>query len=141
MENCIFCKIINGEIPAYKIYEDEDLLAFLDKYPINPGHTLVVPKNHAETVIECPDNILEKIMPAVKKIMFALRKAVNPDGFNLLSNNGEVSGQEIMHYHMHIIPRFSGDEKEYAIKELFKSAKELPENEMKTIYSNILKYI
>lgn len=139
-ENCIFCRIIKGEIPCYPVYKDKNMLAFLDINPINPGHVLIVHKRHGEGVIDYSDKELRLFLPIAKKIMFAMRKALEPEGFHVLVNDGEVSGQSVPHMHMHIIPRTSGDEKEYAIKELF-TTKKLPEKEMKMIQKNIIKYI
>ncbi len=109
MENCIFCKIIAGEIPTTKIYEDADSFVFLDVNPINPGHTLLIPKEHHENIHEMPDELLEKLMPVAKKIANAIKVGMVADGVNIGQNNGQAAGQAVWHYHMHIIPRFSGD--------------------------------
>ena len=109
MTDCIFCKIIKGEIPAHKIYEDGGILAFLDINPINPGHTLVIPKTHSENLLEAPDRDLVELIKVVKKIALAVIKGVGADSFNLGLNNGKESGQIIFHTHFHIIPRFSND--------------------------------
>ncbi|QQR76986.1 HIT family protein [Candidatus Nomurabacteria bacterium] len=109
MESCIFCKIIKGEIPCTKVYEDEVGLAFLDVNPINPGHTLLIPKEHHENIHEMPDELLEKLMPTAKKIANAIKFSIGATGINIGQNNGTDAGQVIWHYHMHIIPRFAGD--------------------------------
>ncbi len=109
MENCIFCKIIAGEIPCNKVYEDENSFAFLDVNPINPGHTLLIPKEHHENLHEMPDQLLEKITPVVKKIATAIKTGVSASGINIGQNNGKSAGQVIFHYHIHIIPRFDND--------------------------------
>ena len=107
--DCIFCKIVAGEIPAFKVYEDDDILAFLDITPVNSGHTLVIPKQHYASLLELPDELLCRLAQAVKKIAPAVLAGVNSDGFNLGLNNGPVSGQLVPHFHWHIMPRFDGD--------------------------------
>lgn len=109
MNDCIFCKIIAGEIPATKVYEDSEFLAFLDLYPVNIGHTLIVPKKHFENIHDLPDDILIKMSLVVKKVSGAVKDGVNADGINVTSNNGTHAGQVIFHSHTHIIPRFAGD--------------------------------
>ena len=106
---CIFCKIINGEIPSYKVYEDDQTLAFLDINPVNPGHTLVVPKNHSENLIAADKKDLQALILAVKKITPAIMKGVEASGFNLGVNNGSVAGQVVNHLHFHLMPRFEND--------------------------------
>ncbi|MEM4248507.1 MAG: HIT family protein [Candidatus Nanoarchaeia archaeon] len=120
MNDCIFCKIINNEMPAQKIYENDKVLAFLDIHPCNYGHTLVVPKNHYKDLLDTPKEIVAELMSAVQKIAPAVVKGSNAQGFNLGLNNGSAAGQIIFHAHFHIIPRFAGDgliqwgHKEYA---------------------------
>jgi len=109
MDNCIFCKIIKGEVGADKIYEDEYFLAFLDITPVNPGHTLLIPKEHHKNLFEIPDNTLCEIGPIIKKIAKAIKKATNADGINIGMNNEPAAGQIVFHSHIHIIPRFSDD--------------------------------
>lgn len=106
---CIFCKIIKNEIPSAKVVEDEKLVAFLDINPVNKGHALVVPKEHQETLLDIPENTLKEIMVAAKKIGKSMRKALKADGFNVSMNNFTAAGQEVMHAHIHIIPRFEND--------------------------------
>jgi histidine triad (HIT) family protein len=106
---CIFCKIIAGQIPATKIYEDDKVLAFLDIGPISEGHTLVVPKQHYQKVHECPSQVLADIGARLAKIAGAVSSAMNADGYNVLCNNGRAAGQLVDHVHFHIIPRMSGD--------------------------------
>lgn len=108
---CIFCKIVEAEIPAKVVYEDESVLGFLDIKPINLGHTLVVPKNHYESLSDIPDNTIEKVVKVGKKIANALKESSNIkcEGVNLFLADGKAAGQEVFHIHLHIIPRFAGD--------------------------------
>lgn len=106
---CIFCKIIAGQIPATKIYEDDAVLAFLDIGPISDGHTLVVPKKHLKMLDECPSDIMAKVSSCLGKIARAVMLAVNADGYNVLCNNGRAAGQLVEHLHFHIIVRKTGD--------------------------------
>lgn len=109
MSDCIFCQIIKGELPCVKVYEDAEILAFLDIHPVNLGHTLMVPKAHYVNILDTPDEVLAKLMATVKKIAPAILKAVNADSFNLGVNNGAVAGQVIFHTHFHIMPRYERD--------------------------------
>ena len=111
---CIFCKIVKGEIPAKILYEDEKTLAFLDISPRSKGHTLIIPKEHYETFEELPEEVAIDLIKTIKKVIKRL-KSLNPDGYNILNNNGPVAGQEVPHVHFHIIPRYKG-EKEEVIK-------------------------
>ena len=106
---CVFCKIISGEIPAYKVYEDENFLAFLDIKPINPGHTLVISKNHYATLSEISETELSNMILIVKKLAILLAKKLSFSDYTISENNGPLSGQSIAHFHFHIIPRFAGD--------------------------------
>jgi len=112
MENCIFCKIIKGEIPCYKIYEDENFLSFLDISPVNIGHTLIIPKNHYVDLLELPIEEAQKLIAVIKKIAPAVLTAVEATAFNLNLNNGKIAGQEVNHVHFHLIPRFENDGRE-----------------------------
>lgn len=109
MSDCIFCKIINGELPCVKVYEDADVMAFLDIHPVNFGHTLVVPKVHYINIFDTPADVLGKLMAVVKKITPAILKATGTNSFNLGVNNGAPAGQVIFHTHFHIMPRYDGD--------------------------------
>ena len=109
MSDCVFCKIIAKELPADFVYENDKIVAFLDIHPNNPGHTLVVPKEHHEDLLVTPDGLLGDIMSLTKKIAPAVVEAVNADGFNTIFNTKPAAGQVIFHTHMHIIPRFTGD--------------------------------
>jgi len=108
-EDCIFCKIIAGQIPATKVYEDEEVLAFLDVGPISDGHTLLIPKQHCDNVESCPAEILSKTTSRLGKIAKAVKAAVGSEGYNVLCNNGRAAGQLVQHLHFHIIPRNTGD--------------------------------
>lgn len=106
---CVFCKIVSGEIPAYKVFEDEKTLAFLDIKPVNPGHVLVIPKTHVKNLEEINQEDLATLIQVVKKIGGLLKDKLQVDGYNVISNNDAVAGQVIPHLHFHIIPRSSGD--------------------------------
>jgi histidine triad (HIT) family protein len=107
--DCIFCKIVAGQIPSVKIYEDGDVLAFLDIGPLSDGHTLVIPKKHYAKIHECPSDLLAKVGMVLPKVAGAVFGAMSADGYNVLCNNGRASGQLVDHIHFHIIPRRSGD--------------------------------
>jgi histidine triad (HIT) family protein len=106
--DCIFCKIINGDIPSYKIYEDENVLAFLDITQGTKGHTLVIPKKHVKNVYELDEETASQLFKVVPKIANALKKAFNPIGLNIVNNN-EQPLQAVFHYHLHLIPRYQED--------------------------------
>ncbi len=108
--DCIFCKIINDEIPATKIYEDKLTLAFMDIGPVSKGHVLVVPKEHHDPLMNTPDKILHALVSVAKKIAQAQKKGLKADGINLTQANGEVAGQIIPHIHFHIIPRYKNSD-------------------------------
>jgi len=107
MEDCIFCKIIKGEIPSFKVYEDDKVFAFEDISPISVGHTLVVPKRHAQNLWEIPGEDLTAVHLASQKIIQAIASALNPTGVACLQLNGKGANQVVMHYHLHLIPRSS----------------------------------
>ena len=109
MEDCIFCKIIDGKIPAAKIYEDAYVIGFLDIMPANKGHCLVVPKNHAQTLMEMDDRDLAATILAAKKIAKAISLSFGNGSFNAVMNNGKEAGQIVNHAHIHLIPRFQKD--------------------------------
>lgn len=108
-ENCIFCKILNGEIPSAKLYEDEDFAIILDVGPASFGHVLIIPKDHYANLFEMPEEMLSKCMKLAKVWGDKLVKALNADGLNLVQNNGLAAGQTVFHYHLHMIPRYEGD--------------------------------
>jgi len=106
---CVFCKIVNWETPSQRVYEDDQYIAFLDINPINPGHTLVIPREHYEKVEDTPEDVLAGMIKIVKKIASAMVKAMNVPAYNIGINNGSVAGQAVAHVHIHIIPRHEGD--------------------------------
>lgn len=108
MEDCIFCKIVKGEIPCTKVYEDDQVLAFEDINPISEGHTLIIPKAHAENLWEISDDDLTAIHLASKKVSEAIKKALDSVGVATLQLNGRGVNQVVMHYHLHLVPRASG---------------------------------
>ena len=105
MEGCIFCKIVRGEIPSFKVYEDERVYAFADINPITDGHTLIIPKAHAENLWEMSDKNMTAVGRASKKIAKAMQAVLGPVGIAVLQLNGKVVNQVVMHYHMHLIPK------------------------------------
>ena len=109
MSDCIFCKIIVGEIPNYTIYEDDFALAFLDITPRTKGHTLVIPKVHAENLLELDEKYAEKLLVTVKKTQEKLNDVLKPDGYNFGWNHGKAGGQLVPHLHIHIMPRYNND--------------------------------
>ncbi len=136
MDDCIFCKIVNGEMPSLKVYEDDYVLAFLDIMPLNPGHTLIIPKKHYEFITDIPDDDMGYIFKAIKKIANALRQGLNADGYNVLNNNGKVAGQLVSHAHFHIIPKFENDGWKFNWP-----AKNYEEGQDKKILAKILEHI
>ena len=108
-EDCVFCRIADGRIPAAKVYEDENVAAFLDLSPVNPGHTLVIPKKHCKDILDFPCELAPAVCAAVQKIAGALISATGAKGVNVLQNNGIAAGQSVFHIHWHIIPRYEGD--------------------------------
>ena len=115
--NCIFCKIVDGEIPSYKIYEDNDILVFLDVNPTSPGHTLIIPKKHTLDITTIDNDVLLKIFNKSKDIAKILMDKLNAKGFTLIQNNGIA--QEVKHFHLHIIPKYI-KKKELSIDEVYK---------------------
>jgi histidine triad (HIT) family protein len=107
--DCLFCKISAKEISAEVIHEDEQVFGFLDQQPISLGHTLVVPKSHAENIIDLPPEIIAPLFSSVKKLTERIKKALNPNGFTIGINHGRNAGQAVDHLHVHIVPRFAGD--------------------------------
>ena len=123
--DCIFCKLANGVIPTNSIYEDEDFKVILDMGPATKGHALILPKEHADNLYELPDETAAKIMPLAKKLALSMKEKLNTDGLNIVQNNGEVAGQTVMHYHLHLIPRYQNDGQRILWKPTSPSAEEL----------------
>jgi len=113
MADCLFCKIVAGEIPAFKVYEDSDTLAFLDINPATPGHTLVIPRRHSRDIFEVDDASLRAVGATTKRIADKIRSALGAD-VTVLQNNGRAAGQAINHLHVHVIPRRAGDRLPFA---------------------------
>lgn len=111
MEECLFCKIVRGEIPCYKVYEDNDVLAFLDISQTTKGHTLVIPKQHYYNFLYTPQDVIDKVMRAAQKVAQAQVATLGAQGVNILSNAGTIAGQTVMHFHVHVIPRYSDNDK------------------------------
>ena len=109
MNDCIFCKIANGEISAATIYEDDEFRVILDLGPASKGHALILPKEHAANIYELPDELAAKAMILAKKMATKMTEKLGCDGFNIVQNNGEVAGQTVFHFHMHLIPRYADD--------------------------------
>ncbi len=112
-EECIFCKIIRGEIPSDKIYENKHIFSLLDNNPIAPGHTLVIPKKHFKTILDIPEQELCELIKGVKKMTMAVVEATDAPGFNIIVNGKKAAGQLVDHIHFHIIPRFKHDNIRY----------------------------
>lgn len=109
MTDCLFCKIVRGELPSYTVYENERTLAFLDIHPTNPGHTLVIPKQHTKNIFEISQGDWAALSETVRMLAGKIESAVGADGINIMMNNREHGGQIIHHAHVHIIPRFKND--------------------------------
>lgn len=108
-DNCIFCKIANGEIPSVSPYEDEDFKVIFDLNPASKGHALILPKQHFANLYELDDETASKVLKVAKRVTGALKEELGCDGYNLVQNNGEAAGQTVFHFHMHLIPRYKGD--------------------------------
>lgn len=107
--NCIFCKIANGEIPSQTLYEDEDFRVILDLGPATKGHALILPKEHHANLYELPEEAAGKVMKLAKKMAGIMTDRLGCEGFNLVQNNGDLAGQTVFHFHMHLIPRYRAD--------------------------------
>lgn len=132
MEECLFCKIVNGEIPSHKVYEDENSFAFLDIESLSEGHTLIIPKNHHVLLSDMTEDDLGKLFACVKKVLGMVSRATNASGFSILQRNGKAAGQVIDHVHVHIIPRHEGDGLGFTW-----NTKKLSEEELKRIADKI----
>lgn len=132
-DNCIFCKIANGMIPSKTLYEDEDFRVILDLGPATKGHALILPKQHSDNLYELPDETAAKVMVLAKKMAAKMTEKLQCDGFNIVQNNGEVAGQTVMHYHLHLIPRYQDDGQNILWKPT-----EVTQEELEQIKNNIL---
>lgn len=110
MDNCIFCRIVSGEIPSSKVYEDDEVLAFLDISQATKGHTLVIPKQHVRNVLEMDEDAASTVFSRVPKIARALKKATGASGMNIIANNEEIAGQTVFHAHIHLVPRYGDND-------------------------------
>ena len=108
-DTCVFCKIARGEIPAKVVYENSKIIAFLDINPRNEGHTLVIPKTHYQSLLDMPEEILSELLIVAKELCEKMKNKLQAKGFNLVINIGKVAGQEVPHFHLHIIPRYPDD--------------------------------
>ncbi len=106
---CIFCAIVDGKIPSAKVYENEHVFAFMDIAPANPGHLLIIPKQHYRNIFDMPADVGSKIMEAAIPLAAAIREALKPDGLNLFQSNEPAAFQTVFHFHLHLIPRWEGD--------------------------------
>jgi len=118
MSNCLFCKIVNKDIKAEIIYEDESCVGFLDVNPHSMGHTVVIPKRHSENILDIDDKDLQNLCLAVKEVTIILQRVLSPAGFTIGINHGEIAGQVIKHIHVHIIPKYEGDKGGSTIEEV-----------------------
>lgn len=109
MSNCIFCKIVNGDIPSSVVYEDEDFKAIMDISPASRGHVIILTKKHFDNLFELEDNVAGRVLIVAGRIAAAMKEELSCDGINLLQNNGEAAGQTVFHIHFHLIPRYEGD--------------------------------
>ena len=108
-DNCIFCKLANGEIPTATLYEDEDFRVILDASPAAKGHALILPKQHYANLYELDDSVASKVLVLAKKMITKMTDILGCDGYNIVQNNGEAAGQTVFHFHMHLIPRYKED--------------------------------
>lgn len=109
-DNCIFCKLANGNIPATTVFEDDYLRAIMDISPANKGHIIILPKSHAENIFTLEEIYVEKAFVLAKKLALSVKEVLGCDGVNILQNNGEAAGQTVFHFHVHVIPRFKADD-------------------------------
>ncbi|MFU2164329.1 HIT family protein [Streptococcus pluranimalium] len=110
MENCIFCQIIKGDIPSAKVYEDDEVMAFLDITQTTTGHTLLIPKKHVRNVLDMTDDIAKEVFARLPKVARAVQKATDACGMNIINNNETIAGQTVFHAHIHLVPRFSDED-------------------------------
>lgn len=132
-EDCIFCKIAAGEIPSKTVYEDGTFRVILDLAPATKGHALIIPKEHYANLYEIPEETAADVMKLAKTMVERMRKRLGAEGFNLLQNNGEAAGQTVMHFHMHLIPRYRNDGQQLFHEQPAASSEELEEIKTKII--------
>ncbi len=126
-DDCIFCRIIKGEIPSYTIYEDDDFKVILDAGPVSKGHALVLPKDHYDDLYELPEDKASAAFVLAKKLMIRITDKLGCDGFNICQNNKEAADQTVKHFHMHLVPRYEGGQKFFAYTPLQLSPEEQTE--------------
>lgn len=131
-DDCIFCKLANGDIPTNTIYEDDDFRVILDAAPATKGHCLIIPKEHFDNLESLGDTVAAKVLPLAKKMMKLLKEKLHWDGFNVVQNNGELAGQTVFHFHMHLIPRYKNDGQDLNMKPVG-----LTEDEIKNVLKEI----
>lgn len=141
MEKTIFEKILDKEIPSYKIYEDDYIYAFLDVFPISKGHTLIIPKKHFRNILDCDSETASKIGEALPKIANAVKNSFDADGINIFQNNEEYAGQSVFHLHFHIVPRYKNKNNNFDNLEIKWPAEKLNQEEFTNIQNEILKNI
>lgn len=115
-DNCIFCKIMSGEIPSNTIYEDDTFKVILDVNPASKGHALILPKEHYANIYEIDEEVAARAMKLAKKLATHMTKVLDCDGFNILQNNGEVAGQTVFHFHIHLVPRYKDGKNDDILK-------------------------
>lgn len=135
-ENCIFCKIAAGDIPSKTIYEDEQFRVIMDISPATKGHALILPKEHYANLYEIPEEVAADAMKLAKKLAKKMTDALECDGFNVVQNNGEVAGQTVFHFHMHLIPRYKNDGNE---DKICWNHLELSDSELEEIHQKLIK--
>ena len=133
---CIFCRIAQKQVPASLVYEDEKAMAFLDIRPLNEGHTLIIPKEHYETVFDIPQKLIMHLHGITKQVAIAVKKATKADGIGIMQQNGEAAGQEVFHLHIHIIPRYEGQK-----LPRFSDIKEADKEKLSQTAAKIKKYL
>jgi histidine triad (HIT) family protein len=109
MNDCIFCKIVKGEVPSFKIFENDKVFCFLDINPLTKGHTLVIPKEHHKDIFDIPESDLKEIISVAKKLSGTIKEKLNAEGVNLVNASGEFAEQSVFHFHLHIVPRYKND--------------------------------
>jgi len=138
MENCIFCKIVSGEIPCYKVFENDKILAFLDVNPATLGHVLVIPKKHFPNIFEIENDYLQELILVAKDIAIKMKMDFGAEGVSLFQSNGEAAEQTVFHFHLHLLPRMINDEINFS-EVLLKNVKKLDDERFEKIRSILTK--